>query len=187
MLEVRPLALEGVVELRPRRFEDARGFFSETWNEVAMAEAGLDLDFVQDNHSRSTAKGVLRGLHYQLPPLAQDKLVRVSRGSVYDVVVDVRRGAPTFGHWLGIILSAELWNQLLVPKGYAHGFLTLEDNCEVQYKVTAPYSAAHERAIHPADPAIGIDWPMPAGAFVTSDKDGAAPPLAAVETGLEWQ
>jgi dTDP-4-dehydrorhamnose 3,5-epimerase len=182
MLDVRPLGLDGVFEIRPRKYGDERGFFSETWSSAGMAEAGLDLSFVQDNHSYSAARGVLRGLHFQLPPFAQDKLVRVSRGAIYDVVVDIRRGSPTFGKWVGLIVSAELWNQLLVPKGFAHGFVTIEDHTEVQYKVTAPYRPDHERTIRFDDPAIGIDWPVAASDVQLSPKDREAPLLAEVET-----
>ena len=184
MLEVRPLPLDGVLEVRPDRFEDERGFFSETWSLGRWIEAGIDADFVQDNHSFSRARGVLRGLHFQAPPMAQAKLVRVTRGSVFDVAVDIRQGSPTFGQWASAILSAERWNQLFVPKGFAHGFVTLEPDTEVQYKVTALYSPAHDRAIRFDDPAIGIDWPVAAGDLILSDKDRAAPLLADVDTGF---
>lgn len=177
MLEVRETGLSGVIEIVPRRIGDERGFFSETWSQPRFREAGLDFDFVQDNHSRS-ARGVLRGLHYQLEPVAQAKLVRVSRGSVFDVAVDIRRSSPTFGQWTGLVLSADKWNQLLVPVGFAHGFLALEDESEVQYKVTAPYSPEHDRGIHPDDPALGIEWPMPRADWLLSAKDQAAPLLA---------
>ncbi len=187
MLDVRPLALEGVFEIRPRKFGDERGFFSETWNGQAMAEAGFDLAFVQDNHSYSAARGVLRGLHFQLPPFSQDKLVRVSRGAIFDVVVDIRRGSPTFAQWLGLVVSAELWNQLLVPKGFAHGFVTIEPDTEVQYKVTAPYRPDQERSIRFDDPAIAIDWPIASVDVQLAAKDRDAPFLDAVETGFVWQ
>jgi dTDP-4-dehydrorhamnose 3,5-epimerase len=184
MLEIRPLELDGLVEILPARFGDNRGFFSEVWNADKMAEAGFDLDFVQDNHSYSAAKGVLRGLHFQVPPGAQAKLVRVSRGSVFDVAVDLRRDSPTFGKWAGLVLSAEKWNQILVPVGFAHGFVTLEDNSEVQYKVTAPYRADLDRAIRWDDPDIGIDWPLGPDEVELSAKDMAAPLLSAAETGF---
>jgi len=186
MLEVVPLGLDGVVEIRPAKHGDARGFFSEVWNRAAMAEAGLDLDFIQDNHSYSAARGVLRGLHFQPPPVAQDKLVRVSRGSVFDVAVDVRHGSPSFGQWVGLILSADRWNQILVPKGFAHGFVTLEEHSEVQYKVTGPYRPDLEQAARYDDPAIGIAWPIEAAALTLSEKDRAAPLLAAVESGFSF-
>ena len=186
MLEIRPLGLDGVLEIRPARHGDARGFFSETWSAVSFGEAGLDLNWVQDNHSMSAARGVLRGLHYQLPPVAQDKLVRVTRGSIYDVAVDIRRGSPTFGRWVGLVLSAEAWNQILVPIGFAHGFVTLEEDVEVQYKVTAPYSPEMERAVRFDDPALGIDWPINAAAVQLSAKDRAAGVLAEAEIPDHW-
>ena len=185
MVEVRPLALDGVFEIRPRRFGDDRGFFSEVWSRGALAGAGLDLDFVQDNQSYSAARGVLRGLHYQLPPVAQDKLVRVTRGSVFDVAVDIRPGSASFGKWVGLILSAELWNQILVPKGFAHGFVTLEEHTEVQYKVTAPYSPELERGIRFDDPEIRIEWPIEVDQVQLSAKDREAPFLSSAELPAE--
>ncbi|MCL6682436.1 dTDP-4-dehydrorhamnose 3,5-epimerase [Sphingomonas alba] len=183
MLEVRPLGLDGVVEIRPVRHGDDRGFFSEVWNQRDFAAAGIDVAFVQDNHSLSREPGVLRGLHYQAPPFAQDKLIRVSRGAVFDVAVDIRKGSQTFGQWASIILSAAEWNQMFVPAGFAHGFLALEPDTEVQYKVSAPYSREHDRAIRFDDPAIGIEWPIDRAALILSDKDRAAPLLAEIETG----
>lgn len=180
MLEVRETGLPGVLEILPRRIGDDRGFFSEVWSERTFNEAGIELSFVQDNHSRS-ARGVLRGLHYQLEPVAQAKLVRVSRGSVFDVAVDIRRSSPSFGQWTAVTLSADGWNQLLVPAGFAHGFLALEDGSEVQYKVTAPYRADHDRGIRPDDPAIGIIWPLPRDQWLLSAKDQNAPLLAEAE------
>ena len=184
MLDVRPLGLDGLLELRPARFSDERGFFSETWSEAAFAESGIDLRFIQDNHSLSREVGVLRGLHFQSPPFAQDKLVRVSRGAVFDVAVDIRTGSPTYRQWAGVRLSAADWNQLMVPKGFAHGFLALEPDCEVQYKVTAPYSREHDRAIRFDDPDIGVEWPIAREALILSDKDRAAPLLADIDTGF---
>lgn len=178
MIDIRPLALDGVLEIVPPRFGDERGFFSEVWNFEEMRKSGIELTFVQDNHSYSAPRGILRGLHFQLPPAAQDKLVRVSRGAIYDVAVDIRRDSETFGKWLGLIVSAQLWNQILVPKGFAHGFVTLEEDTEVQYKVTAPYRPDLEGAIHFADPAIGIEWPIPTSAVQLSGKDREAPSLA---------
>jgi dTDP-4-dehydrorhamnose 3,5-epimerase len=184
LLEVRPTALAGVLEIRPARLSDDRGFFSEVWSHAAFARAGIDLAFVQDNHSLSSDAGVLRGLHFQVPPFAQDKLVRVSRGAVFDVAVDIRRASPTFGQWVGMRLSAAEWNQMLIPAGFAHGFLALEPDSEVQYKVSAPYSGEHDRAIRFDDPAIAIDWPIDRAALILSDKDRAAPLLADVDTGF---
>lgn len=159
MVETRPTEIPDVLEIRTRRFGDDRGFFSEVWHQAAWAAAGVDIPIVQDNHSRSERRGVVRGLHYQLPPMAQDKIVRVTRGAIFDVAVDIRRSSPTFGRWVGVELSEREWNQLVVPRGFAHGFVTLEDGTEVQYKVSAPYSPEQERAIRYDDPAIGIAWP----------------------------
>lgn len=184
MLEVRALALKGVLEIRTPQFADDRGFFSEVWNMARWSEAGIDTIFVQDNHSLSRQRGVLRGLHYQAPPVAQAKLVRVTRGAVFDVAVDIRAGSPTCGRWVSTILSAERWNQLFIPAGFAHGFLTLEADSEVIYKVSAPYSAEHDRAIRFDDPDIAIEWPIAEDELVLSDKDRAAPLLAEVQTGF---
>lgn len=181
MLEVRSLGIDGVLEIVPKRHGDARGFFMETYNAERFAQAGIDLVFVQDNHSYSAAAGVLRGLHYQLAPRAQDKLLRVIRGSVLDVAVDIRRGSKTFGKWVGLEVSAEKGNQILVPKGFAHGFVTLVPDTEVLYKVTDTYSPGHDRSIRFDDPAIGIEWPSLASGFQLSDKDLKAPLLAAAE------
>jgi dTDP-4-dehydrorhamnose 3,5-epimerase len=183
MIEVRPLALPGVLEIQVPRFGDMRGFFSETWNRESFAKADIDLDFVQDNHSYSASVGVLRGLHFQIAPFEQDKLVRVCRGAIYDVVVDIRHDSPNLGRWLALEISAEKWNQILVPKGYAHGFVTIEPDTEVIYKVTAPYAPEHERSVRFDDPAIGIDWPVAAPQL--SDKDRAAGTLADVLKGIE--
>lgn len=184
MLEVRRFELDGLLEIRPKRFADERGFFSETWNEAACREAGIAIDFIQDNHSLSKARGTLRGLHFQAPPAAQAKLVRVSRGSAFDVAVDLRPQSPTYRQWAGVTLSAAEWNQLLIPEGFAHGFLTLEPDTEVQYKASAAYSASHDRAIRFDDPVIGIDWPVAAAELILSDRDSNAPLLADVETGF---
>ena len=180
-VQIRPLALPGVLEIVPRRFGDDRGVFCETWSAESFREAGLDLDFVQDNHSVSTARGVVRGLHYQLPPHAQDKLVRVVRGAIFDVAVDIRSDSPSFGKWVGIELSADKWNQLLVPKGYAHGFQTLEPDTEVIYKVTHRYSPSHDRSIRFDDPQLAIAWPIGPAEVQLSDKDARAPLLADAE------
>jgi dTDP-4-dehydrorhamnose 3,5-epimerase len=181
VVEFRSLGLAGLLEVLTPRIEDSRGFFSETWSRLNWEAAGVYVDFVQDNHSRSDQRGVVRGLHYQLPPMAQDKLVRVISGAIFDVAVDVRKSSPTFGQWTGLVLSAKEWNQLLVPKGLAHGFVTLEPGTEVQYKVSAPYSAEHERGIRFDDPAIGIEWPDLVEKFQLSPKDRAAPLLAEAE------
>jgi dTDP-4-dehydrorhamnose 3,5-epimerase len=177
MPEFRSLGLDGVLELTPRRYEDERGFFTETYNAATFAAKGLDMTFVQDNHSYSAKAGTLRGLHYQLPPRAQAKLVRVVRGRVFDVAVDLRQGSQTFAKWVGIELSAEKGNQILVPAGFAHGFVTLEPDTEVLYKVSDFYSPDHDRAIRFDDPEIGIDWPVDARDLLLSEKDRGAPLL----------
>lgn len=164
--------------LAPPKFSDHRGAFSETYNKRALAAAGIHLDFVQDNHSLSREKGVVRGLHFQVPSAAQDKLVWVIRGAVLDVVLDVRHSSPTFGRHLAMVLSADEWRQLLVPAGFAHGFATLEPNTEIVYKVTDYYSPRHERGILWNDPALGIPWPVLPGEAILSDKDRGLPRLS---------
>lgn len=172
-------ALPGVLVIEPRVFGDARGFFLESWNARSFAGLGLDLDFVQDNHSRS-ARGVLRGLHYQMAN-PQGKLVRVTRGAVYDVAVDIRRSSPHFGQWVGVELSEDNHRMLWVPPGFAHGFLVTSDVADFQYKVTQFYDPADERSIRWDDPAIGISWPDVGAVPTLSGKDGAAPLLAAAD------
>ncbi|HMS94329.1 MAG TPA: dTDP-4-dehydrorhamnose 3,5-epimerase [Tabrizicola sp.] len=183
-MQIEATSLPEVLILTPRRFGDARGWFSETWNAKAMAEAGVDLPWVQDNHSFSAARGTLRGLHYQAPPKAQDKLVRCSRGAILDVAVDFRAGSPRFGQWVGVELSAGDGRQLLVPKGFLHGFVTLTEDTEVQYKCTDFYSPEHDGAVRWDDPQIGIDWGMTAPTL--SDKDARAPLLADVTSPFLW-
>lgn len=184
MPDVRPLEIEGLLEFRPRKFGDERGFFSEVWRDDWQSELGLNTRFVQDNHSFSKSRGVLRGMHFQKSPAAQDKLVRVARGSIFDVALDIRKESPTFGRWAGIVLSAAEWNQLFIPKGFAHGFVTLEDETEVLYKVSDLYSPAHDRAIRFDDPAVGIAWPVNSGGVTVSEKDRMAPLLAEIEPEL---
>lgn len=171
-----------VVRLAPRRFQDSRGFFSETWNRQRMAEAGLDIAFVQDNHSFSAEAGTVRGLHYQTPPMAQAKLVRVARGAILDVAVDIRRGSPTYGDWAAEELSAENGFQLLIPEGFLHGFVTLTPDTDVIYKVNAHYSPDCDAAIRFDDPDIGVDWGIEAKSAVLSEKDMAAPGFRDFET-----
>lgn len=178
MTLVTPTALSDVLLVTPARHGDHRGFFSESWNRARLAEAGVDVDFVQDNHSMSQKKGTLRGLHFQAPPHAQDKLVRCGRGRLYDVAVDVRRGSPTYGQWVGAELSFENGRQLFVPKGFLHGFMTLEDNTEILYKCSDYYAPDCDGAVRYDDAEIGIDWPGDADDVVLSDKDAAAPLLA---------
>jgi len=177
-LEVRRLAIPDVLEIVPKKFGDDRGFFSEVYNASTFADAGVDIAFVQDNQSLSVARHVVRGLHYQLPPFAQDKLVRVLRGAIIDVAVDIRRSSPTFGQWVALEVSAAKWNQILVPKGFAHGFATLTENTEVAYKVSGFYSREHDRAVRFDDPAIGIDWGFDIASAQLSDKDKGAPLMA---------
>lgn len=180
-LEIRPLGLAGLVEIRPAKYPDDRGFFSEVWRADRLSEAGISVPFVQDNHSFSQSRGVLRGMHFQLAPAAQDKLVRVTRGSIFDVAVDLRRESPTFGRWEGLVLSVERWNQLFLPKGFAHGFVTLEDNSEVLYKVSAPYAPELDRSLRFDDPEVAIEWPIPNDELILSEKDREAPLLSELE------
>jgi len=177
-MKVQSLALADVKLLTPRIFRDERGFFSETWNERALAEAGIEAHFVQDNHALSVTRGTLRGLHFQIPPMAQDKLVRCTRGAILDIAVDVRRSSPTFGRHVSTLISAENWAQVWVPQGFAHGYVTLESNTEVIYKVTAPYAPACDRGILWNDPALEIDWGVRADQVILSEKDTRLPLLA---------
>jgi dTDP-4-dehydrorhamnose 3,5-epimerase len=177
--------LPGVKLIEPAVFGDHRGFFMESYNEDVFRRHGITHKFVQDNHSFSVEAGVLRGLHYQLNPKAQTKLVRVTVGAIYDVVVDIRKGSPTYGKWQGFILSSANKRQLLVPKGFAHGFCTLVPNTEVQYKVDEFYSPEHDRGIAWNDPALGIDWP--ASAPILSEKDGKHPLLAEAENNFVYE
>ena len=172
------LDIPAVRVFMPKKHGDHRGFFSEVYNKKALAESGIDIDFVQDNHSLSAEKGVVRGLHFQVPPFAQDKLVRVVRGSVFDVAVDLRRGSPTYGQHVSVVLSAEAWNQILVPIGFAHGFMTLEPDTEVIYKVSNYYAPDHDKGLLWNDPALGIEWPVTYEDAILSDKDKARPRLA---------
>ena len=177
-MEVVSLAIPEIKIIRPRKFGDHRGFFSETYSKRSFEAAGLHHDFVQDNHSLSAEVGTVRGLHFQLPPFAQDKLVRVVKGAILDVAVDIRKGSPTFGKHVSAVISAEAWNQILVPVGFAHGFCTLEPDTEVIYKVTNFYSAEHDRGLLWNDPDLGIDWPVAADKAQLSDKDHRNPRLA---------
>jgi dTDP-4-dehydrorhamnose 3,5-epimerase len=181
MVEIRRLALPDVLLITPVKHGDSRGFFSETYSRRRLAEAGFDKVFVQDNHSLSGKRGILRGLHFQRAPHMQDKLVRVARGAVFDVAVDIRKGSPSFGQWVGAELSDENWRQMLVPAGFAHGFLTLTDTAEVLYKVTDDYAPDCEGGLAWNDPAIGIDWPLPVSEILTNARDGQWPKLAELE------
>jgi dTDP-4-dehydrorhamnose 3,5-epimerase len=175
--ERRPLS--SVQLLRPKRHGDARGWFTEIYSEPTFAALGITCRFVQDNHSLSQPRFTLRGLHFQVPPRGQDKLVRCIRGRIFDVAVDVRKGSPTYGHWVGAELSAENGHQLFIPIGFAHGFVTLEEDCEVTYKCSDTYSPECDGGISWNDPAVGIAWPIPTSALPElSAKDAAQPPLA---------
>ena len=175
--QVETLPLAGVLHVTPVRHGDARGYFSETYNQGVFREVGVKAAFMQDNHSRSRERGTIRGLHFQIAPFAQAKLVRVLRGAVYDVAVDLRRGSPTFGQSLGVELSAERGNQLFVPAGFAHGYCTLESDTEVFYKVDAPYSREHERGLLWNDPALKIGWPIAENEAIIIERDRNLPPL----------
>lgn len=177
-MEVIPLSIPDVKLLIPKKFGDHRGYFVETYNVDACAKSGIESRFVQDNQSMSAQKNTVRALHYQVGDLAQAKLIRVLKGSILDVAVDVRRSSPTFGQHVHAILSAENGKQAYVPVGFAHGFITLEPNTEVFYKVTAFYSPKHERGIIWNDPALNIDWGIPTGDAVLSDRDTRHPMLA---------
>lgn len=175
MLEIIGLGLDRVCEIVPRRFGDERGFFSETYHRARFVEAGIVEDFVQDNHSYSALAGTLRGLHFQRPPMAQAKLVRVLTGSVFDVAVDIRRDSPDFAKWVGVTLTAEKGNQIFVPAGFAHGFVTLEPDTHVAYKVDSYYSPEHDQSLRFDDPLFAIDWPLPQSGAILSAKDRLAP------------
>jgi dTDP-4-dehydrorhamnose 3,5-epimerase len=177
-MDIEPLLIPDVKILTPRRIADSRGFFSETFSESSWRAAGFDAHFVQDNHAYSVEKGVVRGLHFQLPPGAQGKLVRVTRGAILDVAVDIRRASPTFGKHVSAILSAENWRQIWIPAGFAHGYVTLDEHTEVIYKVTNPYAPSLDRGIRWNDPALGIGWGVKEEAAVLSDKDRRQPLLA---------
>ena len=176
-MQVETLAIQELKLITPAIFRDERGFFSETYKRKAMAEAGINREFVQDNQSLSRAKGVMRGLHFQIPPNAQGKLVRVIRGAIFDVAVDIRHASPTFGRYASVVLSADNWSQLWVPEGFAHGFCTLEPNTEVIYKVTDYYAPECDRGLAWDDPDLGIAWPLPEAQVILSDKDRHHPRL----------
>jgi len=176
-MQVEDTDIPGIKILRPVRRADSRGFFSEIYRESIFQEQEINCHFVQENHSLSASRGVVRGLHFQVPPFAQAKLVRVTAGSIFDVAVDIRWGSPTFGRHLAVVLSVSEWNQIFIPEGFAHGFCTLEPNSEVIYKVSNYYSAEHDRGLYWDDPALDIDWPIRAEEAVLSEKDGNQPIL----------
>ena len=177
-MNVTPLRIDGPRVLHPRRHEDGRGFFMESWSRERFAAVGLDVDFVQDNHSCSHAVGTVRGLHFQAPPWAQAKLVRVLRGRIWDVVVDVRLGSDSYGEWDAVELSASTGDQLFVPAGFAHGFCTLDPDTHVFYKVSAPYRPESEGGLRWNDPALGLPWPVGADRAIVADRDRTWPTLA---------
>ena len=177
-MQIVSTAIPDVKEIRPIRHRDPRGFFSEIFRDDFLRQHGIDVPFVQENHSLSVDRGVVRGLHFQIPPAAQAKLVRAAAGSLLDVAVDIRRGSPTFGRHVAVVLSAAEGNQLFIPEGFAHGFCTLEANTELVYKVSGYYSAQHDRGLAWNDPELGIEWPIAEHDAVLSDKDRRQPSLS---------
>lgn len=177
-MDVLRTEIPDVLILQPSRHADRRGFFSETYNRRLWVEAGVACDFVQDNHSLSARRGVVRGLHFQAPPMSQDKLIRCVRGAVFDVAVDLRGGSPTYGRWVGAELTADNWKQVFVPRGFAHGFMTLAPDTEVCYKVSQYYSPEHDRGIRFDDPDLAIDWHVAPAEVIVSQKDAQHPLLA---------
>ncbi|WP_316396913.1 dTDP-4-dehydrorhamnose 3,5-epimerase [Bradyrhizobium sp. 33ap4] len=182
-----PLQVPDVILFTPRRHEDARGFFSETYRADVFGDCGLEAyRFVQDNHVYSTERGVLRGLHFQLPPRSQGKLVRCTRGAIFDVAVDIRSGSPTYGRHVGVELSAANWKQLWIPPGFAHGYVTVEKHCEVIYKVTDYYAPESDRGIAWDDPALAIDWPLSKTDIILSEKDRKQPRLSEISPAFHF-
>ncbi|WGW06042.1 dTDP-4-dehydrorhamnose 3,5-epimerase [Tropicibacter oceani] len=183
-MDIETTAIDGLAFLTPKRFGDNRGFFSESWSAERMRDAGYDIDFVQDNHSMSEQTGTLRGLHFQAPPHAQAKLVRCGRGRLFDVAVDIRRGSPTYGHWIGAELSFDNGKQLLIPEGFLHGFVTLEPMTEIIYKCSHGYAPQADGSVH--WDSCGIDWPL-TGTPTLSEKDEKAVPLADFDSPFAYQ
>lgn len=184
---VAALSLPGILLVSGRRATDARGYFTETYRAREFDGLGIHCQFVQDNEAMSVAAGTLRGLHFQAPPHAQSKLVRVISGAIFDVAVDLRRGSPTYGHWVGARLDAEGGDQLFVPAGFAHGYCTLEPRTVVAYKCDAYYDAPSEGGVLFSDPDIGIDWPVPVERMVLADRDRSLPRLAALDSPFRWE
>lgn len=185
-MKIEDTSLSGVKILTPQRFGDDRGFFCESWNRARMAAGGLDYDFVQDNHSVSASVGTLRGLHYQSPPHAQAKLVRCGRGALFDVAVDIRRGSPTYLHWVGVDLTADNGKQLLIPTGFLHGFVTRVADSEIIYKCTDYYAPDCDGAVRWDDPDLGIDWGL-TSAPILSDKDAQALRLSDLDNPFTYE
>ena len=182
-----PTKIPGVLSISVPRHGDVRGFFAETYNQKAYSRAGIEATFLQDNHSVSELVGTVRGLHYQTPPHAQAKLVRCGRGSLFDVAVDIRTGSPTYGHWYGEVLSFENGRQLYIPEGFAHGFMTLEDDTEIVYKCSDFYAPECEGAVRFDDPDIGIEWPVVDRGITLSEKDATAPLLRDVKSPFNFE
>lgn len=185
-MNITTLAIPEVRLLEPVKHGDHRGFFSETYNKRVLQEAGITLDFVQDNQSLSAEVGTVRGLHFQVPPHAQAKLLRVTRGAIFDVVVDLRQGSPSYGQHVSATISAATWNQILVPVGFAHGFCTLEPDTEVIYKVTDYYAPEAEQGLLWNDPALSIDWPVTEAEAILSDRDRHWPALRELSTVFHY-
>lgn len=186
-MKIEPLAIPEVMLIEPPRFEDARGYLSVTFDKAALAAQGIALDVAQDNQSFSKQVGTVRGLHFQTPPHTQSKLLRVLQGRVYDVAVDIRRGSPTFGRYVGAELDAERGRQIWIPAGFAHGFMTLDPDTIVHYKIGAPYAPSHEAGLAWNDPAIGIDWPLPEKRAILSDRDTTWPSLGDYASPFEYE
>ena len=186
-MQIEETSLSGVLILTPRRFGDDRGFFSEVWSREVLRARGIDINFVQDNHSLSRPVGTVRGLHFQSPPHAQDKLVRCGAGEVFDVAVDARAGSPTYGKWVGVELSAENGRQLLIPKGFLHGFVTRVPNSELLYKCSDVYAPACDGAVRFDDPDLAIDWGLDPAVAILSDKDRKAQAFADFESPFSYE
>ena len=186
-MQIEETSLSGVLILTPRRFGDDRGFFSEVWSREVLRARGIDINFVQDNHSLSRPVGTVRGLHFQSPPHAQDKLVRCGAGVVFDVAVDARAGSPTYGKWVGVELSAENGRQLLIPKGFLHGFVTRVPNSELLYKCSDVYAPACDGAVRFDDPDLAIDWGLDPDVAILSDKDRKAQAFADFESPFTYE
>jgi len=185
-MQIDQTGIPGLIVITPPRFGDERGFFSETWNREKLSAQGITLDFVQDNHSLSAQVGTVRGLHFQNPPRAQAKLVRCGRGLLFDVAVDIRKGSPTYGKWFGIELSFENGKQLLIPAGFAHGFVTRAPETEIIYKCSEGYAPETEGALRWDDPDIGVDWGLDDTAPILSAKDAAAGPFAGFDSAFVY-
>lgn len=186
-MEVVATEIPEIKMIRPKKHRDDRGFLSETWSQKKFAAVGLDDEYVQDNHTFSARRGTVRALHFQIPPFAQAKLVRCTRGAIFDVAVDIRRGSPTFGRHVSALMTAGDWCEVLIPVGFAHGYCTLEPETEVLYKVSDYYAPHHERGLLWDDPALGIDWPVDPAAAILSERDRGHPPLAELKDLFEYE